>query len=176
MRDKDAVNGAFMIAEMFAYYRARGVGLLDRLAELYQEYGYCHNTLHSYEFDGSAGFERMKAIMAAFRTCGERIGKFRVTELLDYSQGVDGLPKSDVLKFRFEGNRSLVVRPSGTEPKLKCYLSVSAADAEAAEAVEKELHACVNTIIEEAGSHSGVHRAEPSLSFDKEEHDDDSAN
>ena len=176
VRDKDAVNGAFMIAEMFAYYRARGVGLLDRLAELYQEYGYCHNTLHSYEFDGSAGFERMKAIMAAFRTCGERIGKFRVTELLDYSQGVDGLPKSDVLKFRFEGNLSLVVRPSGTEPKLKCYLSVSAADAEAAEAVEKELHACVNTIIEEAGSHSGVHRAEPSLSFDKEEHDDDSAN
>ncbi len=147
VRDKDAVDGAFMIAEMFAYYKAKGIGLLERLEELYREYGRCLNTLHSYEFDGSAGFERMQKIMAAFRTCGDRIGSFRVMELLDYSKGLDGLPKSDVLKFRLEGDRSLVVRPSGTEPKLKCYLSVSAADMAAAEADEAELHAAVNAII-----------------------------
>ncbi|MBQ9008067.1 MAG: phospho-sugar mutase [Clostridia bacterium] len=150
VRDKDAVNGAFMIAEMFAWYRARGIGLLERLEELYREYGRCLNTLHSYQFEGSAGFERMQKIMAAFRACGGQIGAFRVTELLDYSQGLDGLPRSNVLKFRLEGNRSLVVRPSGTEPKLKCYLSVSAADMEAAQAAETELHAAVDAIIENA--------------------------
>ena len=136
VRDKDGVNGAYLICEMFSYYKTRGISLLEKLEELYRTYGYCMNTLHSYEFDGSAGFARMQGIMRRFREGIASFGGKRVVRLLDYAQGLDGLPKSDVLKFLLEDNCSLVVRPSGTEPKLKLYVSVSAEDQPAAQAVE----------------------------------------
>ena len=139
VRDKDAVDGAFMICEMFAYYQTKGIGLLDRLEELYREYGYCLNTLHSYEFDGSAGFKKMQEIMGSFRTGIGKIGPKKVLKVLDYAEGLDGLPKSDVLKFILEDNCSVVVRPSGTEPKLKTYISVSAESREAAAEIEKQI-------------------------------------
>ena len=113
-------------------YATQGISLLDRLDELYKTYGYCLNTLHSYEFDGSAGFARMQSIMQAFRGGIKEFGGKKVVRLLDYVQGLDGLPKSDVLKFLLENNCSLVVRPSGTEPKLKSYISVSAENKEMA--------------------------------------------
>ena len=136
VRDKDAVNASFLICEMFAWYRQQGVSLLDKLEELYKTYGYCLNTLHSYTFEGSAGFEKMQRIMRSFREGIEEIGGKRVEKTLDYSAGLDGLPKSDVLKFLLVGNCSAVVRPSGTEPKLKVYLSVSAENRE--KALEEE--------------------------------------
>ncbi len=136
VRDKDAVNASFLICEMFAWYRQQGVSLLDKLEELYRTYGYCLNTLHSYTFEGSAGFEKMQRIMRSFREGIEEIGGKRVEKTLDYSLGLDGLPKSDVLKFLLAGNCSAVVRPSGTEPKLKVYLSVSAENRE--KALEEE--------------------------------------
>ena len=136
VRDKDGVDGAYMICEMFSFYATRGVSLLERLEELYRTYGYCLNTLHSYEFDGSAGFAKMQRIMASFRESISEFGGKKVEKVLDYSAGLDGLPKSDVLKFLLEGNCSLVVRPSGTEPKLKLYASVSAEDRPAAEKTE----------------------------------------
>ena len=136
VRDKDAVNASFLICEMFAWYRQQGVSLLDKLEELYKTYGYCLNTLHSYTFEGSAGFEKMQRIMRSFREGIEEIGGKRVEKTLDYSAGLDGLPKSDVLKFLLAGNCSAVVRPSGTEPKLKVYLSVSAENRE--KALEEE--------------------------------------
>lgn len=139
VRDKDGVNGAYMICEMFSYYKTHGISLLEKLEELYRDYGYCMNTLHSYEFDGSAGFAKMQRIMQAFRGDVKSFGGRKVVELLDYAQGLDGLPKSDVLKFLLEDNCSIVVRPSGTEPKLKIYVSVSAADKETAERVEAEM-------------------------------------
>ena len=139
VRDKDGVDGAYMICEMFSYYATQGISLLDRLDELYKTYGYCLNTLHSYEFDGSAGFARMQSIMQAFRGGIKEFGGKKVVRLLDYVQGLDGLPKSDVLKFLLEDNCSLVVRPSGTEPKLKIYISVSAENKEMAEEVEDEI-------------------------------------
>lgn len=139
VRDKDGVDGAYMICEMFSYYATQGISLLDRLDELYKTYGYCLNTLHSYEFDGSAGFARMQSIMQAFRGGIKEFGGKKVARLLDYVQGLDGLPKSDVLKFLLEDNCSLVVRPSGTEPKLKIYISVSAENKEMAEKVEDEI-------------------------------------
>ena len=139
VRDKDGVDGAYMICEMFSYYATRGISLLDKLDELYKTYGYCLNTLHSYEFDGSAGFAKMQSIMQAFRGDIKEFGGKKVVKLLDYAPGLDGLPKSDVLKFLLEDNCSLVVRPSGTEPKLKTYISVSAANKETAEAVESEI-------------------------------------
>ena len=136
VRDKDGVDGAYMICEMFSFYATRGISLLDKLEELYRTYGYCLNTLHSYEFDGSAGFAKMQRIMASFRESISEFGGKKVEKVLDYSAGLDGLPKSDVLKFQLEGNCSLVVRPSGTEPKLKLYASVSAENKAAAEKIE----------------------------------------
>lgn len=139
VRDKDGVNAAFLICEMFAYYKAQGISLWQKLKELYQTYGYCLNTLHSFTFEGAAGFFRMKEIMASLRQGIDMIGGKRVLECLDYSRGLDGLPKSDVLKFMLEDYCSVVIRPSGTEPKMKVYLSVSAEDMEMAGRIEAEM-------------------------------------
>lgn len=146
VRDKDAVNAAFIIAEMFAYYRTRGISLLTRLQEIYEQYGYCLNTLHSYEFPGSSGMEKMAEIMAAFHRGVSEIGGIRVERTEDYSKGLNGLPPSDVLKYYYRGpaaEGSVVIRPSGTEPKLKAYISVTAEDKHAAESIE---HSIVNDI------------------------------
>lgn len=139
VRDKDAVDGAFLICEMFAYYKTRGISLLDKLDELYKKYGYCLNTLHSYEFEGSAGLEKMQNIMASMRNTMPEIGGVKVVKVNDYLKGIDGLPKSDVIKFYLEGNGSVVVRPSGTEPKMKVYVSISAADEATAKAKESNI-------------------------------------
>ena len=139
VRDKDAVDGAFLICEMFAYYATQGIGLLDRLNSLYQQFGFCLNTIHSYEFEGSAGFAKMQNIMKAFRGDLSGFGGKKITKVLDYAQGLDGLPASDVLKFLLEDNCSVVVRPSGTEPKLKTYISVSADSKATAAAVEEKI-------------------------------------
>lgn len=139
VRDKDAVDGAFLICEMFAYYKTMGISLLDKLDELYKKYGYCLNTLHSYEFEGSAGLEQMQNIMASMRKDMPEIGGVKVVKVNDYLKGIDGLPKSDVIKFYLEGNGSVVVRPSGTEPKMKVYVSISAADEATAKAKESDI-------------------------------------
>lgn len=139
VRDKDAVDGAFLICEMFAYYKSRGISLWEKLQELYAQYGYCLNTLHSYTFEGAAGFQRMQEIMTSLRGQVPEIGGKNVVRCLDYAIGLDGLPKSNVLKFLLEGNCSVVIRPSGTEPKMKVYVSVSAGDAEKAKMEESRL-------------------------------------
>lgn len=136
VRDKDGVNGAYMICEMFSFYKTKGVSLLEKLDEIYKEYGYCLNTLHSFEFDGAVGFTKMQDIMKEFHKGFDVIGGKKVIETLDYSKGLNGLPKSDVLKYMLEDNCSVVVRPSGTEPKLKTYISVSAKNKEEAEKLE----------------------------------------
>jgi phosphoglucomutase len=147
VRDKDAVDGAFLICEMFAYYKTRGISLLDKLDELYAKYGYCLNTLHSYEFEGSAGLEKMQGIMATMRNDIPQIGGIKVVKVNDYLKGIDGLPKSDVIKFFLEGNSSVVVRPSGTEPKMKVYVSVSAENETASTAIEKEVVAFMEQLM-----------------------------
>ncbi|MBP7059539.1 MAG: phospho-sugar mutase [Lachnospiraceae bacterium] len=136
VRDKDAVDASFMVCEMFAYYKTRGISLLDKLNEIFKTYGFCKNTLHSYTFEGSAGFDKMKDIMTDFHHGLDSIGGMKVTRTLDYSKGIDGLPNSDVLKFILENNCSVVVRPSGTEPKLKVYISISASDEAEADKLE----------------------------------------
>ncbi len=137
---KDAVNAAFMICEMFAFYKTRGISLLQKLEEIYSTYGYCLNTLHSYEFPGSSGMTKMQSIMADFHRGLSEIAGKKVTRTEDYSVGQNGLPESDVLKF-FTDSGSVVIRPSGTEPKLKAYISVMAADRKAAEKVEAAIKA-----------------------------------
>lgn len=138
VRDKDAVNAAFMICEMFAFYKTKGVSLPQKLEEIYSTYGYCLNTLHSYEFQGSAGMEKMNKIMGEFHEGLREIAGIQVVRTEDYLPGLNGLPKSDVLKF-FTENGSVVVRPSGTEPKLKLYISVTAPNRTSAEEAEKRI-------------------------------------
>ncbi|MPM13462.1 Phosphoglucomutase [bioreactor metagenome] len=140
VRDKDAVNAAFMICEMFAFYKTRGISLLQKLDEIYSTYGYCLNTLHSYEFPGSSGMAKIQAIMADFHKGVDTIAGQNVERTEDYLPGLNGLPKSDVLKY-FIVDGSVVIRPSGTEPKLKTYISVTATDKEAAEKIEAAITA-----------------------------------
>lgn len=139
VRDKDAVNGAFLICEMFAWYASLGISLTEKLNELYREYGFCLNTLHSYEFEGAQGFLNMQEIMRKFRSGLKSLGGKKIYTCLDYAEGLDGLPKSDVLKFLLEKNCSVVIRPSGTEPKLKAYISVSAEDRQQAMLIENKI-------------------------------------
>lgn len=142
VRDKDAVNAAFIIAEMFAYYRTRGISLLTRLQEIYEQYGYCLNTLHSYEFPGSSGMEKMQEIMSGFHKGVDQFAGMKVERVEDYSKGLNGLPPSDVLKYYYrdpEVEGSVVIRPSGTEPKLKAYISVTAEDKAIAENIEHNI-------------------------------------
>ncbi len=144
VRDKDAVNAAYMICEMFAYYKTRGISLLEKLNEIYKTYGYCLNTLHSYEFEGSAGFAKMQEIMKNFRMDMTHIAGRRIQNTYDYLEGLNGLPKSDVLKFILKDHCSVVVRPSGTEPKLKTYISVSAPTSEQAAIIEQDITEYLN--------------------------------
>ena len=145
VRDKDGVNAAYLICEMYCYYKTQGISLLEKLNELFDKYGYYLNTLHSYKFSGSAGAEKMKSIMKTFRvdvgvdkTYGSFAGK-KILEVLDYGQGLGGLPKSDVLKYLLEDNCSVVLRPSGNEPKMKVYVSVNADTKEMAEEEERKI-------------------------------------
>ncbi len=137
VRDKDAVDGAFRICERFAYYKSKGISLLDKLEELYQTYGYTNNSLHNYEFDGASGFAKRQEIRKNFRKGIQEIGGKKVLKILDYLPGLDGLPKSDVLKFIRQDGSSVIVRPSGTEPKLKAYVEVTSTSREKAKEEDK---------------------------------------
>ena len=139
VRDKDAVNASYLFCEMFAYYKTRDVSLPERLAEIYAQFGYSLQTLHSFQFEGSAGMTKMKTIMKDLRGGVDAIGGFKVESVLDYANGVNGLPKADVLTFRLEGGNTALVRPSGTEPKLKAYLFVTAPQEAAAREIEKKI-------------------------------------
>lgn len=158
VRDKDAVVGSLLICEMFAYYMAQNKSLLDVLNALYEKYGYCLNTLHSYEFEGAEGFEKMQNIMTRFRQEYPEswVGR-KIVSVSDYKESVikymDGhqektmLPTSDVLKYELEGDLSVVVRPSGTEPKIKMYFSVSAENEMVAARLERAFVAEVETLV-----------------------------
>ncbi len=138
VRDKDAVNASMLACEMAAWYREKNMTLADAIRALYAEFGCCHNMLESFTFEGAEGMSKMQSIMTGLRNAAPRqIGGQAVTGRADYltGEGVTGdLPRSDVLEFRLEHGK-VIVRPSGTEPKLKIYLSASAetmAQAEAA--------------------------------------------
>ncbi len=141
VRDKDGVDAVLMICEMYARYRALGITLPERLEALYREHGHSLSTVYSFAFPGSAGMERMAARMASFRREPPAAwGGERVERSLDYARGLEGLPPGDVLKF-FTASASVVIRPSGTEPKLKAYVTVTAADRAAARELERRIAA-----------------------------------
>lgn len=126
-RDKDAVGTAVLICEMAAWYRTKGMTLIDALDRLYEQYGYRLDRTISYTLPGKDGMEKIARIMEALRTgtAGEWMPGIR--EVLDYRKGIGSLPKENVLKFLLEDSSWAAVRPSGTEPKIKFYCSLKAA-------------------------------------------------
>lgn len=132
VRDKDGVNGVFMIVEMFAYYKSKNISLVEKLNELYKKFGYYLNKLDTFTFEGASGFKKMQEIMASFRKKMSDIAGIKVIKTNDYNKCIDGLPASDVIKFYLSGGSTVTIRPSGTEPKLKLYCSIKAKDEEKA--------------------------------------------
>lgn len=140
VRDKDAVNATLIICEVAAYYAKQGKSLLDAVNELYKEYGYYLNDLVSVTFEGESGMNRMNEIMKELReNIPEAIGGLKVVGNVDYNADGTGLPKSNVLEFNLEGNAKFMVRPSGTEPKIKVYLSAVGKSREEAEKINTTL-------------------------------------
>ena len=147
VRDKDGVFASLLISEMAAYYKARGITLSDRLDEIYAEHGYTGNTLYSYAFEGADGFLKMQGIMSLVREEISSVGGMRVIRADDYKNGLNGLPPSDVIKLYLENGCSVVIRPSGTEPKLKIYISVTASDKKKAQELNSLIRASFEEII-----------------------------
>lgn len=120
-RDKDSVSAVMLIVEMAAHYKGRGLTLVEVLNGLYEKYGYCATSLQSYKFGGVSGKKQMDVIIGKVRKAPfESIAGESILEYTDYSLGVNGLPESNVLSF-VSASCKIVVRPSGTEPKLKIY-------------------------------------------------------
>ena len=125
VRDKDAVNASLLICEMFVWYKSQGKTLADALEALYTQYGFYEAKLLSFTFEGSAGFAHMTELLDSFRLSppAELAGE-AVRQVIDYDRDETGLPRSNVLRFILDGGE-VVVRPSGTEPKLKIYLTAT---------------------------------------------------
>ncbi|TQR99383.1 phospho-sugar mutase [Paenibacillus ottowii] len=124
-RDKDAVLAAMLIAEAAAYYSTQGKTLYDVLQELYEQFGYFLEKLESRTLKGKDGVEQIQGKMTDWRSnAPQEIAGVKVDKVLDYSQGLDGLPRENVLKFLLEDGSWFCLRPSGTEPKIKVYFAV----------------------------------------------------
>ena len=140
VRDKDAVNATLLVCEAAAWYAAQGKTLLDAIEGLYKEYGYYRNALSSFTFEGESGMHTMQALMAGLRKDPPKeIAGYAVETALDYDAEGTGLPKADVLEYRLAGGHKFMVRPSGTEPKIKVYMSAVADSEAAADAVNAAL-------------------------------------
>ncbi|MDE7219287.1 MAG: phospho-sugar mutase [Oscillospiraceae bacterium] len=149
VRDKDAVNAVMLACECAAWYAGQGMTLLDAMNALYEKFGFYRNGLISKAFEGQDGMKAMDALMQSLRTAPPtEIAGRTVVGVVDYLSGDTGLIPSDVLEFRLEGEGKVIVRPSGTEPKLKLYLSVrGGTEAEALRALE-ELDAGAKLLME----------------------------
>ncbi len=146
VRDKDAVNAAVLVCEMAANYKAEGLSLLDKLALLRREHGFYAQRLLTFEYEGESGAKTMAGIMAKLRRPLADFADeaFRTASRIDYENDDTGLPRSDVLSFALADGCKIIVRPSGTEPKLKAYLFARGEDQPAAETVLDGLEALMN--------------------------------
>ena len=122
VRDKDGVSAAVLIAQMAGFYKSRGMDLSDALFDIYEEYGYMREETRGFTFEGAKGAATMQAIMKKLRE--ERDGYYPAEEfnVTDYRDGIADLPKSDVLEFAKSDCEKTLIRPSGTEPKIKAYV------------------------------------------------------
>ena len=149
VRDKDAIIGSMLICEMAAYYRSIGSSIKQRLEEIYAQYGRYLNLVDAYEFPGLSGMDKMAGIMKGLRdnVPVEFAGK-KVTKVTDYLDTAStGLPKSNVLRYDLEDGSVLIVRPSGTEPKIKTYFTTSGATLEEAQAKKDALTEAIKPIL-----------------------------
>lgn len=148
VRDKDAVVGSMLICEMAAYYRSIGSSIKQRLEEIYAQYGRFLNQVDSYEFAGLSGMDKMAGIMNTLRTNPpvEFAGR-KVVYVTDYNKSEEtGLPKANVLIFSLEDGATVVVRPSGTEPKIKTYFTTLGKDLAEAQKEKDELAAVLKPL------------------------------
>jgi len=151
-RDKDAVVASLLISEAAAYYKSQGKTLYDVLLELYAQYGTYLEKLESRTLKGKDGVEKIGAIMNDWRNAPpQEIAGVRVSQMLDYSQGLDGLPAENVLKFLLEDNSWFCLRPSGTEPKIKVYFAVRGQGLGEASASLQKLAASVMARVDSLG-------------------------
>ena len=142
VRDKDAVNASLLICQMAQDYKLRGMNLAQAMRALYEKHGWWLNRTASVSFPGAAGAETMRGIMAKLReqAPSELAGR-AVEAVVDYEGGVNGLPSANVVEFDVEGGNKVIVRPSGTEPKIKLYVFAKDADRAAADALLDALEA-----------------------------------
>ena len=145
VRDKDAVISSMLICEMAAYYRSIGSSLKQRLEEIYAEYGRYLNVVDSFEFPGLTGMDKMAGIMQELRdNPPAAIGERKVVSVTDYKNtDATGLPSANVLTYGLDNGATVVVRPSGTEPKIKTYFTTLGKDLAEAQAIKDELAAAL---------------------------------
>ena len=148
VRDKDAIIGSMLICEMAAYYRSIGSSLKQRMEEIYAQYGRYLNKTDSYEFPGLSGMDKMAGIMNDLRQNPlTAIGEYKVVKVIDYKKPEEtGLPAADVLVFKLEGGAEAIVRPSGTEPKIKTYFTTLGKDLAEAQAQKDALAVALKPI------------------------------
>ena len=148
VRDKDAVIGSMLICEMAAYYRSIGSSVKERLEAIYAKYGRYLNKIDSFEFPGLSGMDKMAGMMAGLReNPPAAIGEYKVTKVIDYKKTEEtGLPASNVLLYQLEGGASVIIRPSGTEPKIKAYYTTLGKDIAEAQAQKDALAAALKPI------------------------------
>ena len=151
VRDKDAVVASMLICEMAAYYRTKGISMIQARENLYKKYGVFRHSLQSFTFEGESGMLQMKSLMQQLRDEQPTdIGGLKVVSVSDYMASVTTctatgekteitLPKSDVLVFALENHAKVVIRPSGTEPKIKCYYTTVGTTMDEAIVLEKKL-------------------------------------
>ena len=159
VRDKDAVVASMLICEMAAYYRTKGISMMQARENLYQKYGVYVHAQHSFTFEGESGMIRMQNIMEHLRTHRpEQIDNLKVIQFADYEKQVSidlttgtetaiTLPKSNVLSFTLEQGAKVIIRPSGTEPKIKAYYTTTAATEAEAAAKKDELDTAFSAIM-----------------------------
>ena len=148
VRDKDAVIGSMLICEMAAYYRSIGSSIKERLEEIYSKYGRYLSKVDSFEFPGLSGMDKMAGIMDDLRKNPlEKIGEYAVVKVADYKKPEEtGLPAANVLIYTLEGGAEVIIRPSGTEPKIKTYFTTLGKDLAEAQAQKDALAEAVKPI------------------------------
>ena len=149
VRDKDAIIGSMLICEMAAYYRSIGSSIKERLEEIYAKFGRYLNKVDSFEFPGLSGMEKMAGIIDSLRkNPPAEIGGYKVASVTDYQDTEKtGLPKANVLIYALEGGATVVVRPSGTEPKIKTYFTTLGKDLAQAQAQKDRLAAALKPLL-----------------------------
>jgi len=149
VRDKDAVVASMLICEMAAYYRSIGSSIKARLEEIYETYGHYLNAVDSFEFPGLSGMEKMSGIMEALRkNPPKELAGYAVTTVTDFENSEStGLPRANILVFALENGESVIVRPSGTEPKIKTYFTTKGQGMEEAKQEKEKLAAAMKPLL-----------------------------